>query len=385
MKVAVVYHFFPHYRAAVLRELLHSAEHDYLLVADDRPVDPTIEAWAVEEPSRFMRAPCRAITASFLWQKRLLKLGLRRDLDAIIYLGNPYFLATWLSAFLARLAGKRVFFWTHGWTRDEHGPKAWFRKAFYKLAHALLLYGHAAKMSGLAQGFSAENLHVIYNSLDYDLQQEIREGVTDEELVDLRRQLFGEPDRPVVVCSARVTRACRFDLLLEAQARLRAEGHPVNVLLIGDGPERPALEAQAARFQLPVHFYGACYDERILARLIMAAHVTVSPGKVGLTAMQSLAYGTPVITHDDFESQGPEWEAVLPGRTGDFFRCDDVAELTRVIKAWTTEPASIPQVRAECHRVLERFYTPEFQRRAIDRAVSGRPADDLFWMKESFT
>jgi glycosyltransferase involved in cell wall biosynthesis len=384
MKVAVVYHFFPHYRAAVLRALLHSAEHDYLLVADDRPVDPTIKAWAVEEPSRFLRAPCRAVTASVLWQKRLLKLGLRRDLDAIIYLGNPYFLATWLSACLARLAGKRVFFWTHGWTRDEHGPKAWFRKAFYKLAHALLLYGHTAKMSGLAQGFPAENLHVIYNSLDYDLQQQVREGVSEPELADLRRQLFGEPDRPIVVCSARLTRACRFDRLLEAQARLRAEGHAVHVLLIGDGPERAALEAQAARFHLPVHFYGACYDERILARLIMAAHVTVSPGKVGLTAMQSLAYGTPVITHDDFETQGPEWEAVLPGRTGDFFHCDDVADLTRAIKKWTAEPVPSPQIRAECHRVLERFYTPEFQRRAIDRAVSGRPADDLFWMKESF-
>src|SRR5689334_14156613 len=34
MKVAIVYPFFPHYRAAVLRELLTRGEHDYLLVAD---------------------------------------------------------------------------------------------------------------------------------------------------------------------------------------------------------------------------------------------------------------------------------------------------------------------------------------------------------------
>jgi glycosyltransferase involved in cell wall biosynthesis len=115
----------------------------------------------------------------------------------------------------------------------------------------------------------------------------------------------------------------------------------------------------------------------------MAAHVTVSPGKVGLTALQSLAYGTPVITHDDPEAQGPEWEAIMPGRTGDFFRRGDVADLARVIRAWTREPVLAPAIRSECPRLIERFYNPVFQRRAIDRAVSGAPADDLFWMREA--
>lgn len=383
MKAAIVYHFFPHYRAAVLRELQRSTEHDYLLVADDRSVEPSIRKWDVQDRTRFLLAPCRALIAPFLYQRGLIGLALRRDLDALIYLGNPYFVSTWLSALLARLTHKRVLFWTHGWTRSETGVKAWLRWTFYKLADGLLLYGHMAKMTGLAKGFAPEKLHVIYNSLDYESQKKARASITPEKLSALREQLFREPGRPVVICCARLTHLCRLDLLLEAQAKLKQEGHLINVLLVGDGPDRQALETLATRLEVPVRFYGACYDEVTLAGLTMAANVSVSPGKIGLTAMQSLAFGTPVITHDDFEAQMPEWEAILPGRTGDFFKRDDVADLARVIRGWTGTSFTDPAVRNDCFKVIEQFYNPSFQCRAIDRAVRGCEADDLFWIKES--
>ncbi len=381
MKVALVYHFFPHYRAAVLRELLQSPEHEYFLVADERGTEPSVRTWDVLDQKRFCSAPCRKLFSSFLFQKGLFALALRKDLDGLVYLGNPYFLSTWISALTARLCGKRVLFWTHGWTRQEKGLKAWLRVSFYKLSHALLLYGHFAKMTGLAKGFAKEKLHVIYNSLDYEQQRTIRERLSGQNSTAVKAEYFDRPELPMVICSARLTQACRFDLLLRAQARLRDEGHMINVLLIGDGPERSSLQSQAARLRIPVKFLGACYDELTLARLTIAAHATVSPGKVGLTAIHSLAYDTPVITHDDYAAQGPEWEAIVPGRTGALFRSGDADDLARVVKEWTSIEAPPPETRAECHKILDKFYNPIFQRRAIDRAVSGAPADDLFWMR----
>ena len=382
MKVALIYDFFPHYRAAVLRELLNSPEHDYLLVGDEKGVESAIKVWDAKDTTRFHHAPCRKLFSSFFIQRGLLKLVLRKDLEAVVFLGNPYLISTWFSALAARILGKRVLFWTHGWVRQEAGPKSWLRSMFYRLSHGLLLYGHFGKMSGLAKGFATDQLYVIYNSLDYDKQREIRQKLPAENPTLVKAEFFAQPDWPMVICSARLTRTCRFDLLLEAQTKLRAEGHMINVLLVGDGPEKSSLQMQARRENLPVHFFGACYDETMLARLTRVAHVTVSPGKVGLTAMHSLAYGTPVITHDDHDAQMPEWEAILPGRTGDFFRRNDVSDLARVIKAWTSLTAPRVQTREECYEIIEKFYKPSFQRRAIDRAVRGAPADDLFWMRE---
>ena len=115
MKVAIVYHCFPHYRAAVLRELLESKEHDYVLVGDDRSVEPSIRKWEIEDRSRFILAPCHRFFSLLHVQRGLVRLALRKDFEAIVFIGNPYFIATWFSAAVARLTGKRVLFWhTHG-------------------------------------------------------------------------------------------------------------------------------------------------------------------------------------------------------------------------------------------------------------------------------
>ena len=63
---------------------------------------------------------------------------------------------------------------------------------------------------------------------------------------------------------------------------------------------------------------------------------------------------------------------------------DHSAALRRewAIKQWTRLVPARSEIAAECHRVVEKFYNPVFQRRAIDRAVSGQTADDLFWLRE---
>ena len=102
----------------------------------------------------------------------------------------------------------------------------------------------------------------------------------------------------------------------------------------------------------------------------------VSPGKVGLIALHSLAYGTPVISHGDPENQMPEFEAIIQGKTGDFYKRDDLGDLAAVIKKWVTSPWPCEAVRQECYTTIERFYNPDFQRATINRAVSGLPAEE---------
>lgn len=381
-RVAIVYHFFAHYRAAVMVELARRARGSWTLVGDTQDYESDIKAWKPPEDVPFRVASCRRIRGSIMWQKGVVGLALGNDFDALILLGNAYWPATWLAAIIARLRGKRVLFWTHGWITPPRGLKGAFRNTFYRLAHGLLLYGHLAKQYGIEAGIRPERLHVIYNSLDYDAQRAARAKVSTDDERALRRELFGSDDVAVALCSTRLIAIRRLDLLIEAVARLRAEGMPVVLLLVGDGQERANLERLAAERGVPTHFAGACYDEDRLARYTMASNVTVAPGKVGLTAMQSLAFGTPVITHDEADDQMPEWEAIIPGRNGSLFRRNDVAALADAMRPWLQQPGVTPATRAECHRATDRFYNPSMQRRAIERAVLGKGADDLFWMRE---
>lgn len=380
-KVAIVFQFFPHYRSAVLEQLGRSERYEVLFLADEKDVIYTgIPPWQRPEHLAFQRTNTRKLLGHVMWQSGLLRLSLRRHIQTIIYIANPYWPATWLSALLARLCGKRVLFWTHGWIMPETGPKDWIRRMFLRIAHALLLYGNFAKQCALQRGFRPERLHVVYNALDFDKQSSFRTQVTDADRRQSRAELFAKPQWPVLICMTRLGRLRRLDLLLSAMHRLAEQGHPVNLLLVGDGPERQALEEMARRWALSVHFYGACYDESRLARLITAANVTVAPGVVGLAAMHSLAYGVPVISHDDWTRQTPEFEAIIPGQNGDLFRREDVDDLVAAIRRWTTTELVPEQVRQACVSIIERFWNPTYQRRVIERAIEGTPADDLFWL-----
>lgn len=383
MRVAIVYHFFPHYRAAVLTELARRGRHAYTLLGS--PTEPDgggIAAWKVPPDIRFLPLEVRPGRRGNVRFRGLLPHMRGPEFDAVVLLGNALWPDTWLAAISARLSGKRVFFWTHGWVKRDRAPVAFLRRRYYRLAHGLLLYGHVAKAIGIAQGFDPARLHVIYNSLDVDEQDRMRDAVSEQDLRAVRRRLFDDESTPVVVCVSRLTPVRRLDLLLDAASLLRRRGRPLNILLVGDGPERAALEARARALDLRVCFYGPCYDEAELARLTMAANVTAAPGKVGLTAMQSLAYGTPVITHDDPFDQMPEWEAIVDGRSGSFFRPGDVEQIAACLERWTQSPWTDAATRRDCVGVIHRFYHPATQAWIIERALDGKPADDLAFHRE---
>jgi glycosyltransferase involved in cell wall biosynthesis len=312
-------------------------------------------------------------------QSRVIGLALRKDISTIIFLGNIHFLTTWLGAVLARATGKRVFFWCHGWLCPRKGFEGACHRAFYRLAHGLLLYGHRAKQIGMEEGFPANRMHVIYNSLDYPAQAVARGAIDAQACAVMRSTLFRHPERPLLIYIGRLIPGRSFKVLFEAARWLKQDGLEVNLLVVGEGPERASIVAQAAQDGLEICAYGACYDETTLAKLVMAADLMVVTGRIGLAAMHSLAYGTPVVVHDNPNDQHPEWEAIVPGFNGTYFAQNDSKDLARAIREWLRSAPDREQLRERCYEVVERFYNPRTQVDRIEKALSGAPPDDSDW------
>jgi glycosyltransferase involved in cell wall biosynthesis len=374
--VGIVYHFFAHYRDPVLKELLESTQYVYWFVGDrSDPTDYGIPRANIIDHPRFVYAPSH-FWGRYIFQRGILRFALRKDIQAIIYLGDAQFISTWFSAIVARLTGKKVYFWSHGWVHRDSWIKNIIRCSFYRLGNGgMMLYGHRARQIGIEKGFNPDRLYVIYNSLDYELCKSIRQEVTSAELETVRREYFTNSNLPMVICTSRLVKGRRLDLLLDALGILKSRGYEVNVLIVGGGAEKDALEQKARDMALPARFLGACYDEKILARLIMASKVTVVPSFLGLTAIHSLGYGTPVITNDNPELHSPEWEAIQPGLNGDLYRYGDATSLADKIYRWTQLSAvQEAELSARCIQSIEQHYTPKAQRVAIEYALSGEPA-----------
>lgn len=387
-RVAIVYHYLAHYREAVFEMLSRSdARHRYVIFSDrvsnipslatihpekSRSVDPNAPLeW------RFIRN--RWLTPNILWQSGALRVALSREFDTVILLGNMRFLSTWAAALLARATGKRVLMWTHGVLRRERGALGLVRRAFYRLAHGLLLYGHRARDLLTEAGFAADRLYVVFNSLDTASQLRAVAERDESSMAEARRAYGVPPTGRLLVYVGRLVAGKELNLLPAAVSALRARGHDVHLMLIGGGPGRAGIERQveALGIQPYVHFAGEVYSETELCPLIAAADLCVSPGAVGLTVMHALVYGTPVITHDDLDNQKPEFEAIQQGVTGALFRRGDVESLTAVIETWLSADRDRARQRTLCRDALLRCYTPANQREIIDRAVDGVPASRM--------
>lgn len=375
-RTVVIYHFFPHYRKAVVDMLAQSETVDFTFVGDDRDYLRSIAPAKFGEHVKFRLARTRHLFGPFMWQWGAISWAIRPEFDVVVMHAVPHWPCTWAGALLARLAGKRVIFWGHGYLYRPVGLKGLLRRLFYAIPHAHMVYGDRAKLIAESTGWPRRPVTVIYNSLDSDHQRELRNRLSARATSEVRQALFGSIGTPVVICPTRLIRVRRLDLLIEALALLAKRGAKANLILVGDGPERARLEQLAQSLDVSVHFEGECFNEERIAHLMLASNVTVAPGKVGLTAMHSMAYGVPVVTHSNADSQMPEAEAVVPGVTGSLFSEEDVAGLARSIAPWIASPARDASVESACVDAIERTWNPRNQRRLIEGAIREIQADD---------
>lgn len=361
--VCVIYTHFPHYRQAVFDALSQSGRFSFSFHFDAAGIEATIVS-GVSDRSNYHQLKTRRI-GPLLWQSGALSLAARAKAHAFIFLGNPFIISTWLAAMIARARGVRVLFWTHGWVRNEHGAKERLRCKFYRLADGLLLYGERAKKLGIERGFDPRALHIIGNSLDYEKQASLRDGLLEE----TGAGCAGAQDTPFFLVVARLVDSARIDLVIEAMAIMDAAA---SLVVIGEGPCRAKLEDLARAKGIDVRFEGPLYREEDLAPYFLQCVAVVSPGKVGLLAMHALAYGAGVITHGDPDRQMPEFEALEEGLTGAFFEYGNAKDLAMTLQAALDQRLNGGRIEARrkaAIAAIEHGYTPRGQVELIEAAL----------------
>jgi colanic acid/amylovoran biosynthesis glycosyltransferase len=108
------------------------------------------------------------------------------------------------------------------------------------------------------------------------------------------------PGGPRLVCVGRLCAAKGQLLLIEAIHRLVSEGIPVQLVLVGDGELRPAIEALITRLQVQDHVEITGWaNTSIVRQQLLAARAMVLPSfaeGLPVVIMEALALGRPVVT-----------------------------------------------------------------------------------------
>ncbi len=300
------------------------------------------------------------------WTWGLIRLLFDKRYDTYFTYGPTWDLCFWLFLLLKKLFfhGKKINIWCHAWYGKETFFESKMKRLMFNSVDRIFCYGEYARQMLLKMGYSPTKVCAVHNSLNYDRQLQIRSSLKSS---DIYRSHF-QNSNPVLLFIGRLTKVKRLDLLIKALCILKNEGQCYNLVLVGDGTERDLLQSMVEQYDLHsfVWFYGACYDEALNAELIYNADLCVAPGNVGLTAMHAMTFGTPVATHNEFKYQMPEFEAIIDGRTGMFFKYSDEKSIAEAISRWfSVHQKNREDVRLECYKEIEKNWTPDYQMNVI--------------------
>ena len=206
------------------------------------------------------------------------------------------------------------------------------RRAKDVLAHAAAVMANSSAVAGLLAGVVApERLTVVLNGTT-GLGREV------EPAADYL------PGEPLVLTVGYLIERKGLRELVAAVGRLRRDGRRVNLAIVGDGPLRGALAAQAEADGVAdaVDFLGRVPHERVLA-LMARADVFALPSwdeAFGLVYTEAMAQDTPVIAG---KGEGPE-DFIADGVSGYLAPVRDADALAGIIARVLDDPVAAAAV-----------------------------------------
>lgn len=273
-----------------------------------------------------------------VWQRSLMDWLEKWQPDVLVMDANPRNASTRAAQRWMHARGRPVI----GWGLGAPVPKGPFsglfsgsRRKFLSQFDALIAYSQTGAEQFAAAGFPRELISVASNAVTHR-----PEGPPPE-----RGETYPEGG-PVILFVGRLQERKRVDALLRACASLPAGLQP-RLRIVGDGPARAALEAEARRVYPGASFTGDLRGEA-LAAAFAAADLFVLPGTGGLAVQQAMSYGLPVIVA---EADGTQADLVRPENGWLVLPGDEVA-LTGCLAEALSDPAGLRRMGAESYRIV---------------------------------
>jgi glycosyltransferase involved in cell wall biosynthesis len=210
-----------------------------------------------------------------------------------------------------------------------------------------LSYNRADTIIGVSQGVSeyvSRTFKVPLSKIETIYNPVVSRSLLERSQEPLAHPWFAPGEPPVLVGSGRLREQKDFPTLLKAFARVRAQLR-CRLLILGEGEERPALEAEIAALGLQDDVALPGFVENPYAYMRGAALFVLSSRWEGLPTVlvEAMACGCPVVATDC--PSGPA-EILEDGALGQLVEMADPEALAQAIMAELNAPTPAEQLEA---------------------------------------
>lgn len=341
------------YRMQTIQAVQDALGSELTIVAGTRPYDPSIKVLTPADIPMQVASNHYA-PGGILWQGLPWREAL--EAETVVADLNPRVISTWALLLARKAMRRRTALWGHAFPRLGRASlsdllRGWMRS----MADGIISYTRT----------QADELRALHAAPVY---------VAPNALYHRREMGFARSaERASVIYVGRLEASKKVALLVEGFALAAQQVPEMQLTIAGDGAELAALQQRASSLPCTgrIAFLGHVDDVERLRAEYSRSFVSVSPGYVGLSITQSLAFGVPMLIARD-ENHSPEIEAARDGENCVFFTSDDAVALSEALIAfWRNRPAwqaKGPEIAEACSKE----YSVEAMAAGIVAAFEGR-------------
>ena len=354
-RLAIQQRVLPAYRAPFFDGLASLCSGGLEVFAGDAPASEGVQGAAGPEVATWQRARNRHLMRGRLyvcWQQGLTAWLRRTRPDALIVEANPRLISNYGAVRLMKAWHRPVIGWGLG-VQDRAAPQRLlaarlrFLRRFYSQYDLLITYSSKGARDYQSLGVPENRVVVAPNSVSSESADRLSRRIErDPGLVQAWKTRLGLSDRPTVVFVGRLVAQKRVADLIRACSD---NADRCELLIVGDGPERPGLESLAQGILPGTRFLGHKTGDE-LGLCFAAADLFVLPGSGGLALQEAMIFGKAVIVSS---GDGTEADLVKEGQNGFHVSPGDVPALAKTIATQIKDPARLREMGRRSRRIVE--------------------------------
>ena len=341
-KVGLIQRVLPHYREAFFNALGQECQGGLEIFAGNPRPEEIIKPVQKLDNARLTHGKNLHLFRGRLYlciQVGLMKWLKQVNPDVLIVEANPRYLRIPAALRWMKRRNRPVI----GWGLGSPPPSGLLskirlqrRKKLIQSFDALITYSQTGAAEYVDSGFPKDRVFIAINAMTPAPEHPLPQRTKDLSAENLRLLFVG-----------RLQARKKLDNLITACSRLPASLQP-DLLIVGDGPERAALEALAAKVYPKAHLTGALYGDD-LEEQFQKADLFVLPGTGGLALQQAMSYGLPVIAA---QADGTQADLVRPAN-GWQIPSDDIDALVQTLSEALSDLPNLRRMGEESYRIVK--------------------------------
>jgi glycosyltransferase involved in cell wall biosynthesis len=319
-------------------------------------------AFRINVQAAHLRLDYHEIHEGFSWDPKiwstLRRLVRDRHIDVI---HSHEYKSDLLALLLAKVDGAIPLATVHGWTGHSQREKFYYTvdKRLLKAFPCLIAVSGQIRQTLLASGVRDERIHTILNGIEPLV---FHRDCSREKAI---RELLGiRADETVIGAVGRLEPQKRFDILLEAFARIQANRPELRLLIAGEGGERAHLEDYILRLGLERSCQLLGYRADVVELhhafdlFVQSSDYEGTPNAI----LEAMAMETPVVATE----VGGTVELIEPGIHGTLVVPGDAVALATAIKQALGEPATTARHRDAARKRVELEFSFDQRMKAVE-------------------